>query len=85
MAKKNLSQSNPTPEPKAKYDYGLTKSQFAVIQKVADALRGLAHGLADEDDYENELKVFSGMSGEAEMALNRVTSKIEGQKLGGGQ
>jgi hypothetical protein len=85
MAKKNLSQPNPNPEPKAKYDYGLTKSQFATIRNIADALHGLTYGLCDPDEFEHELRVFSGMSGEAEMAPGRVANAIENQKLGGAQ
>jgi hypothetical protein len=85
MAKKNLSQPKPTPEPKAQYSYGLTQSQFAIIRNIVDALRGLTYGLCDPDEFHHELRVFSGMSGEAEMALGRVVDAIEVQKLGGAQ
>jgi hypothetical protein len=87
MAKKNLSQPNLTPEPKAKYDYGLTESQLRVLSNIADAVDGLASTMTYEQpgggNTNPERQVFADMAQGIWGAISRLSGDIERQKLGG--
>jgi len=89
MAKKNLSQPNPTPEPKATYEYGLTESQLRVLSNIGDAVDGLASSMNYEQsgggNTNPERQVFADMAQGIWGAVVRLSGDIERQKLGGGQ
>jgi hypothetical protein len=87
MAKAKLPQSDHKPEPKAKYDYGLTQSQLRVLSNIGDAVDGLSTALSSEDPdagrINPEREVFASMALAIYGAIAPLFNAIERQKLGG--
>jgi hypothetical protein len=89
MAKPKVPQPNPKSEPKAKYDYGLAKSQLNILSNISDAVEGLDKALASKDDDgvrdKDDLQVFSGVARGIACAVAGLFNAIVDQKLGGDQ
>lgn len=89
MATKTVTRSNSKPEPKAKFDYGLTESQLRVLSNIAEAVDGLGAALSSEEpgggQTNPERQVFSSMAQGIWGAISPLLNAIERQKLGGAQ